>query len=220
MKEIDFIPEWYKASRKRKQRYIRQYTLIGTMFAVMMLWSFVVGGQIQSAGAQVQEIETAMQNRTQWIEEAAVLEQEIRSMQSKSKLLEAISPRTPLSAVVGELSYLVPKDIILSKISMVNELIQKEEKTDTVNSRAIVKVGGSTDETSKPSFAGHPSRMKILISGIAAKPSDAAGMISHFENSDYFDEVVLMFSRPKRIREQNVTEFEIRCYVADYRVVQ
>lgn len=220
MKEIDFIPEWYKANRKRRQRYIRQYTLIGTLFALMVIWSFIVGGHIRTVRAEVTEIETAMQKGKQWVEEAATLEQDVALMRMKTTLLEDITPRTAVSAIIGELSYLIQKDIVLTELSMVNEPIQKEQPTDVVTTAAVVQVGTQSDASGKPSVIGRPSRVRVLLSGIAAAQSDAAGLIARLENSDYFDEVSLVFSRPKKLKENTVTEFKIRCYVADYRVIQ
>ena len=42
MNEIDFIPQWYKAGRERKQRYIRQYALMATLFTLMLGWGFFI----------------------------------------------------------------------------------------------------------------------------------------------------------------------------------
>jgi hypothetical protein len=35
MKEIDFLPEWYKNGRRRRMRYRTQYAVLGCIFVVM-----------------------------------------------------------------------------------------------------------------------------------------------------------------------------------------
>nr|MBC8379068.1 hypothetical protein [Planctomycetota bacterium] len=51
MKEIDFIPEWYKASQNRMKRYHRQYILLASLLTIMMAWSFIIGGYIEKVRA-------------------------------------------------------------------------------------------------------------------------------------------------------------------------
>jgi hypothetical protein len=52
MKEIDFIPQWYKAGRERKRRCIRQYTLMAAVFTVMVGWGFIVDSHISRVSAE------------------------------------------------------------------------------------------------------------------------------------------------------------------------
>lgn len=220
MKEIDFIPDWYKANCRRRRRYVRQYSLMGVLFAATMLWSFMMGQYIQHAGAQVQEVETALLKKTQWIDEAALLQQEIAIMESRKTLLEDITPRTPMSAIVGELSYLIPNDVVLTNLSLTADVLQKKPSKGAVHSVAVVQVDTNSKDSEISEVAGLPSRMKIILSGIAAKPANAAGLISRLEHSHYFEEVDLVFSKPKKIKTYTVTEFEISCYVADYKIVE
>jgi hypothetical protein len=36
MKEIDFLPEWYRDGKRRESHYRTQYLAIGCLFAVMV----------------------------------------------------------------------------------------------------------------------------------------------------------------------------------------
>lgn len=219
MKEIDFIPDWYKADCRRRRRYVRQYMLIAILFAVTMLWSFMMGQYISKASAQVQEVETAILSRTQWIDQATELEQEIARMQSNSTLLEDISPRTQISAMIGELSYLIRENIVLGELSISKDPLQTDGPKEKVTSSAVVQVGPVKETSKKTEIVGSPSRLKVIISGIAAQQADAAGLISRMELSPYFEDVDLVFSRPQKIKDNDVAEFEIRCYVADYQII-
>ena len=77
-------------------------------------------------------------------------------------------------------------------------------------------------------------RFKVVISGVAADASDVAALICRLEDSPYFFQVVLSFSRsaelkvesilpasggtPKAGADITVSEFEIHCDLGNYRL--
>jgi len=216
MKEIDFIPQWYKAGRERKQRYIRQYALMAVMLTLMLGWGFVINGHVSCVSAEVEEIQTAFEKGRIRAEQATLLKNKIAEMKEKTTLLDKIASRTTTTAILGELSYLVGENVILSKLSLQNELIQNSERKNTFASAAIVHVGGSQKNDQDDVIPLTPSHCKVVLTGIAARPADAALLIARLEQTDYFDRVFLVYSKPKKVKDKDVTEFEIRCFVADY----
>jgi hypothetical protein len=216
MKEIDFIPEWYKADQIRKRRYARQYTIIAVTVAVMMVWSFIVGRHVNRVSAEVQDITAAVAVNRDKVVQTQLLQSEIAEMKQKADMLDTINPRTNITAILGELAYLIQDEIILNRLSLTNEPVE-ELKTVAPVSGAVVQVGGAK-ERQNAVVSETPSRVKVTLSGIAARPADAAALITSLEQADYFQEVALMFSRPQKFRDKDVTEFEMCCYVADYRI--
>ena len=216
MKEIDFIPQWYKADRERKRRYIRHYALIAILFTLMVGWGFTINGHVSRVSAEVEEIRTAFEKGRLRGEQATHLESRIAQMIQKTTLLDKIEPRTKKTAILGELSYLIDENVILSKLSLQNELIQNVEKKGTSASAAVVRVSGSQKNDQDAVIPASPSHCKVVLTGIAARPADAALLIARLEQTDYFDRVFLVYSKPKKVKDKNVTEFEVRCFVADY----
>ncbi|MHC5098031.1 MAG: PilN domain-containing protein [Planctomycetota bacterium] len=219
MKEIDFIPQWYKAGRERKQRYIRRYVLMAALFTLMLGWGFVVNGHISHVSAEVQEIQTAFEKGQIRSEQAAGLQVRIAEMKEKATLLDKIESRTKMTAILGELSYLIGENVILSNLSLQNELIRDPGKKNASASAAVVQVGGSQKDDQDDVVPASPSHCKVVLTGIAARPADAALLIARLEKTEYFDGVFLVYSKPEKIKDKDVTKFEIRCFVADYRHV-
>jgi hypothetical protein len=216
MNEIDFIPQWYKAGRERKQRYIRQYTLMATLFTLMLGWGFVINGHISHVSAEVEEIQTAFEKGRARSEQASDLKARIAEMEEKTTLLDKIQSRTPMTAILGEVSYLIGENVILSALSLQNELIRDPGKKGAFASAAVVRVGGSQKDDQDDVVPVSPSHYKMVLTGIAARPADAALLIARLEQTEYFDGVFLVYSKPKKVKDKDVTEFEIRCFVADY----
>ena len=214
MKEIDFIPEWYREGRKRKRCCIRRYTLMAVMFALMMMWGAVINGHIAQVSAEVEEIQTSFQKTRMQGERAIQLKNQITEMRERTMLLDKIESRTKMTAILGELSHLINENVMLSKLSLQNEVIPNPDREGAA--AAVVYTGGfqrSSQDDVLPLSSFH---CKVVLTGIAASPADAAMLISRLEKADYFNQVSLVFSRPREFEDKDVTEFEIRCYVADY----
>jgi len=218
MKDIDFIPEWYKANQNRKRRYHRQYILLASLLVVMMSWSFFIGQYVDRVHADVEDIQTIFETGKAKVEEGVRLQSEIASLQHQVRILDAATPRTNISAIIAELSYLIQDDIILSKLSFNNEEIKLDHEASSGPSGSIVQINASPQGNKASGVSLDPKRTRVVLTGIAAKPADAAALISRLEQSDYFQQVLPVYTKAKKIKEHDVTEFEIRCFVADYKI--
>ena len=216
MKEIDFIPQWYKAGRERKRRCVRHYSLMAVLFTLMVGWGFVINGHVSRVSAEVEEIHTAFEKGRLRGEQVNLLESRITEMKEKTTFLDKIASRTKVTAILGELSYLIGENVILSNLSLQNELIQNSVRKNAFASAAVVRVSGSKKDDQDVVIPASPSHCKVVLTGIAARPVDAASLIARLEQTDYFNQVSLIYSKPKKVKDQDVTEFEIRCFVADY----
>ena len=218
MKDIDFIPEWYKANQNRKRRYHRQYILLASLLAVMMGWSFFVGQYIERVRADVEDAQTVFEKGKAKVDEGIRLQSEIASLQHEIHILDATTPRTHVSAVIAELSFLIRDNIILSRLSFSDEEIELDNEQPSTPAGVVVQVGSFSRGNKTSEVSLEPKRTKVILTGIAGRPADAATLISRLEQSDYFREVLPVYTKAKKVKEFDVTEFEIRCFVADYKI--
>lgn len=219
MREIDFIPDWYAMDRIRKRRNVRHGSLIVTLFAVMMVWSFIVGKHVRHVSAEAEDLRIAFEKSKESIDRVQVLNEEIALLNQKSSLLDSITPRTKVTSIIGEISHLIQDSVILSKLSFRYDPIESPIRDHRSTPMAVVQVKGNTKNQDK-AVSTTPSRLKVVFSGVASQQAAAASLIARLEDSPYFDQVALVYSKPKEIQTQDVTEFEISCIVADYRIVK
>jgi len=57
MKEIDFLPTWYRSSRRRQISYRTQYAGLVGIFVVMMVWNFIATHLLSKATAKLAQAE-------------------------------------------------------------------------------------------------------------------------------------------------------------------
>ncbi|MCK5172521.1 MAG: hypothetical protein KAR47_03970 [Planctomycetes bacterium] len=211
MKEIDFIPEWYKTGKRRKVNYHRQYAVIGVVFLFMMVWSFAAGRSLAAAKAQIGWIENFLSANSSVGAEYNSLQAELASLRGKTDVLEKLDNRTDISSIIAELAFLTGDNIVLGSLDL-----HVEKFHDPAANKArqgIVLVGRSekADLVIEEDMV-----LKVVVAGVAANASNVAQLISRLESSSYFCRIIPGFSRTKEIKESMVTEFEISCYVANF----
>lgn len=217
MKELDFLPNWYRDDRQRILRRHRHYVLFGLVVVLLAGWSIIVGRSVSNLKAQTQQIQTALEKGQQTLLSTLEKELQIETLGRQAVILETLTPRTAISAVLGELAFCVNKQIIYSKVSLVLEPIEDTRPKAAPATGGVVRLAAA-----KPAQASampdSPQRIRVTLTGIAAGGADVARLIERLETSDYFESVSPGFSRAKKVGSRDVTEFEITCWVADYAV--
>jgi len=243
MKEIDFLPEWYKSGKRRQTGYRAQYIALGGIFAVMMMWSFVTTRSISKAKGEFVQAAARQAQAENASRESAGLKGEIMSLQKKAGTIKQIDSKIDVASVLAEMSFLIDKKVALSKVEFIAEKFVDKQGAQPNNS-SMVRVA-----LPKFNAKGAPLgdvRFKVVICGMAADASDTAALICKLEDSPYFCQVVPSFSRNTEVKAANypllasgtnagekardaqrdvresdksvwVSEFEISCYLANYR---
>lgn len=212
MKEIDFIPEWYKTGQRKKISYYRQYALVTFLFVGLSAWSFIAGAITSRAEARVSAQSERLETAKPLTEHYASIKQEIEELRDRTRILERIRPKAEISSIIAELSHLVDEGIVLSSLSISNN----QPGPDSVISRPeAVTVFPNTAQT-KDVLPSPNTITSITINGIAAQASDVATLISRLEQSQYFCRIMPGYSRNKKVGKILATEFEIKCTVANF----
>jgi Tfp pilus assembly protein PilN len=249
MKEIDFLPEWYKSGRRRQVSYRTQYIAIGGIFVVMMVWSFTTTSSISKARAQVAQMAASQAQAEKVSAELAGIENKIRVLRQNEESIEQIDSRIDVASVLAEISYLIDERIVLQKVELSGEKFAGEQAVKNSSSTGtVVRVVKAKSKNTQGLPFGNV-RFKVVLAGVAADASDVAVLMCKLEDSPYFCQVVLSFSRgDAKVRidstsslnrettagrgkeesknlaketagrsEIQVNEFEINCYLANYR---
>jgi len=212
MKEIDFIPEWYRTGQKRMVSYHRQYVLIAFLFVALLSWSHFAGAFVSRAQARVEATESLLKIEEPLLQAYNRTKAGVADLQGSVRIIARVRPRVDVSHVIAELSHLVSDQIVLSRIDVRSEAL----KSSPAAARKHVVTIASQGDRGSSVLPEESIRSKVVIVGIAAEASDVASLISKLEESPWFCRVIPGYSRSKKIKDVVVTEFEIGCYVANY----
>ena len=212
MKEIDFIPEWYRTCQKRMVSYHRQYVLIAFLLVALLVWSHAAGSFVSRAKARVDQTDDLLKIEEPLSQTYHEIKAGVADLQTNAGVLERVRLRVDLSHVIAELSHLISGRIVLGKIGVCSEALQFAPSAEKKHIVSIVAQSGQTSSA----LPQENIRSKVTIVGIAAEASDVASLISKLEESPWFCRIIPGYSRSKKIKDVVITEFEIGCYVANY----
>jgi hypothetical protein len=209
MKEIDFLPSWYRNSRRRSIGYKWQYGIITVAFVLMAGWSFIAGRIVNSTTASVANvnIEQTLSN------EIEKVNTEIAELQAKAQLLEKCSTNVKLSSIIAELSHLIESDIVLKSLQINSENASVVLADNTGPRTVINRNSGNNSGTLEDDEV-----YKIVIIGVAKTSEEVANLLFNLEKSSYFTTVIMEFSQNVKVKDFYVTEFKLSCYLANYKI--
>lgn len=222
MKEIDFLPSWYKSDRRQQISYRTQYIALGGIFVAMLLCNFVATVSISRATKKLAEDELKAATAKDISREFTDIKTTVTELQKKGKVLERIDSKVDVASVLAELSFLIDKKIVLSKVELVAEKLG-DWAPEQPGRGPVIKAAGSNFVGKGRAPLGDV-RFKVVLSGVAADASEVAELTCRLEESAYFRHVYPLFSRSVKIKaggntagdSLQVTEFEISCNLANY----
>lgn len=207
MKEIDFLPEWYKQGRVEQRKHREFYVAMGLIVIIMAVWSIFANGRVVAARARNTSLANARLMQARFEEEYFTTEKECEELKAKAAILKSVESRISVSDVIAEITYLLGDKVVMKKLEIRTEPLEKINKTEGVR---------IASETASSPLA-KDEKFKVIIGGFAPDAGKVAEIINRLEQSDYFFKVVPFFSRNVKIGEYQVSEFEISFYIANYK---
>jgi hypothetical protein len=210
MKEIDFLPEWYKQGRLQQRKHRDFYIALGLIVFIMVAWSIFANGRVALVKARNTTLRNAKLIQERSETEYNQADGEYRQLKSRHKILDSVKSHIVVSNAIAELTHLLDSSIILKKLEIKAELIP--EQSGKTGIKVISTAGGQSKSPEKK------VRFRITLTGLAGDAAQVAEVINKLERSDYFFQIVPGFSRNTTMGQYQASEFEITCYLANYRL--
>jgi hypothetical protein len=234
MKEIDFLPKWYKSGRRRQLSYGTQYIALTCIFGAMMVWNFASLNSISKATAKLAQMASEQSKVKNTSKEFTKIKNELAELQKKARILGDIDPKIDVANVLAEMSFLIGEKIVLSKVEFIAEEFIDKQPSRTSGGSVVRVVRAELDR--RRGLPLGSVRFKVVINGIAADSSDVAALVCKLEDSPYYCLVYPSISRNRTMQmpansamnrraetktalvagDFQVSEFEISCYLANY----
>lgn len=214
MKEIDFLPSWYISGRRRQMSYQTQYAVILCVLLAMAGWSFYTARSVSSAQASMGFTASQRDEIVGKVREFAQIRTRMAETARQATTLENLDTRIPTAEIIAEISYLIDTRIVLRELKI--EAVPFETPSASQSSGTAVRLAREAPRAAAGTIEG-PARCKVVIRGMAAEAGDVASLICKLEASAFFMDVIPCFSRTKEFRQRQVTEFEIGCFLENYK---
>jgi len=138
VKEIDFLPEWYKSGKRRQIGYRAQYAVLGGMLVVMVVWSLVATYLVSKTGRELAAAQPKQWEAELVSQEFARIQSQVTKLQKKADIIAGIDSKINVANVLAELSFLIDEKVVLSRVEMVAERFVEDK--GATGRRASVRV--------------------------------------------------------------------------------
>jgi len=238
MKEIDFLPEWYKEGKRRQHRLRRQCLGLAVVFLVMISYNVTSVHRIARASGALRRLEGKRVEAESIFHEFNAVTGDLNKVHTKADLIQRIDSKINVAAVLAEMSHIIGETVVLSRAELKAEPFSDDEKVSRT-AESGVRPAADRNDASRESLAGNV-RFRIVLSGVAVSPADVAALVRRLDDSSYFHRVYASFWRNGKVQisvgstpaspkpqaaaasagqgeSLDVTEFEVVCYLANYR---
>jgi len=241
MREIDFLPEWYKEGQRRQIHMRRQYGVLALIFLGMMAYNVTVTQKTARATAELARFEEERVQAENALHEFNVTTKALSEVQTKANLINRIDSKIDVAALLAEMSHVIGETVVLSRVECISEPLPGKNQGQTAGEsgvRTADQAGGPGKRVSLGDV-----RFKIVLAGVAASPADVAALVCRLDDSAYFRQVYPSFSRntevsvpagnarahiqgkdggstAQKTEAIETSEFEITCYLANYEEIE
>jgi hypothetical protein len=238
VREFDFLPEWYKQGQRRQSHMRKQYIALVAIFLAMMAFNVTATHRASTVAAELVRLEGQRVYAEGVTHEFNRIIRRLNELKTKASLIGRIDPRIDVAAILAELSHVIGEPVVLNRVELIAEPMPCGERKEQAKTQMMIRVvGRTTGLDTGPALGG--VRFRVVLAGVAAHPAHVADLVCKLDESPYFQQVSLSFSRGTRIEVGegaagasqagrraakpaemlDVTEFEIVCYLANYEEV-
>lgn len=241
MKEIDFLPEWYKEGKRQRQHVRRQYIVLAVAFMAMISYNVTATHRITRAGAELAGLEDKRVKAEIACQEFNAITKDLSQVREKAALIERIDSKINMAAVLAEMSHILGETVVLSRVELVAESLADDDEGPHTSDTGV-RVADGKKGAPKETRVGNV-RFRIVLTGVAVSPADVAALVQRLDDSSYFDRVHASFWRSGKVQVSagpvkaepkaqtgaapagqpetlDVTEFEVVCCLANYKEIE
>jgi len=233
VRDLDFLPDWYKDRKKSHSRVRKQYIALVAVFLLMMTFNLTAlhrAGRVAAGVARCQEQRVQAEAT---VHEFNLITRELSQIKAKADLVRRIDTRIDVAPILAEISHIVDDSVVLSRIEFIGEPISPSEEPARVKAPVALPVAAA--DTRRESML-EASTLRVVLAGIASQSSQVADLVYRLDRSAYFRQVrpssygraKIQLGGPTAIPVEmgtvradspgmmDVTSFEITCVLANY----
>jgi Tfp pilus assembly protein PilN len=196
MRELEFLPEWYPQSRRRKRIVLLQGYMTLLLAGGLIVWLFLAQRNTQSKAATLAGINSqilqAHQEMHQLEEQVALKGQLLVQRRIVDKLGMPVEMSRLLDAI-GE--------ALTPQMGVTDLSFDTQEQLKVATSPGVARVPPQGDNIDR--------RLHVRLDGVAPTDNDVANFLTVLSRVPFFDDVAMSYSRDQTENGHLMRDFEV-----------
>lgn len=193
MREIEFLPDWYPVTRRRRRLVMLQGWLMVVIAAGMGSWMLLKDRNIARDEKALAAINAQVMQTDAQLAEMDKLEAMRRQWRKQDQILSRLGLYVEACSMVQTIDSLMPR-----QMSLVGIQLDNEEKADT-----------SVVNLAKGAEVPVDRRLKVRVAGVCPTDVDLANFMTQLTTVPFFEQVSITFAREKSENNHLMREFEV-----------
>lgn len=191
MRELEFLPPWYPAIRRRRRQTLLQLWLTGLIAISLCVWQLMAQRNIERKEHQAESFVTDLsQTRAtlKALEEQASLKQKL---QVQDEMLARIGTHIEAARMFNAIDKAMPKEM-----SLISATLETDETTPT-------KTDGGKGAPK------NDRRLKVRLEAVAPTQLDLANFLAGLTNVPFFEDVAPTWAKDQIQNDHLMRRFEV-----------
>jgi hypothetical protein len=213
MREVEFLPAWYPAYRRRRALVVTQTWATAVLIGAIGLGGVAAHQRVMAYESESRQLREEMQRthaELKLLGEQLDLQDALRQQQ---RILAEVGLQVDVTRLLAELEGRMGPDVALLEFAAdTEETVRRAERpapgvaqatTDNSSGRAGVKSANPSIESSVD------RKLKIRLVGVAPSDVDVANLLAGLTNKPLFDQVAMNYARERVSAGRVMREFEL-----------
>jgi Tfp pilus assembly protein PilN len=192
MHDLEFLPDWYPQTRRRRRLVLLQGWLTLVVLFGLGAWVLLAERNIAVAEDSLRALKGQLSQTDAQLAEMDKLDVMRKQLSQQNQIISRIGNYVEACSMVHRIDALMPRQMSLTGVRLENE-----EKVD--NSAASALKGDQAIDR----------RLKVTIQGVCPTDVDLANFMTQLAAEKYFDQVNITYAREKSENNHVMREFEI-----------
>jgi Tfp pilus assembly protein PilN len=196
MRELEFLPEWYPQSRRRKRLLLLQGYMTLLVVARLITWCLLTQRNTLAAAATVADLNRQI---SQTHQEMHQLEEQV-ALKNQLLIQRQIGEKLGLPVEMSRLLYTLDHNLP-PQMSLTDLSFDTQEQLKVANTLAAARVATQGDNIDR--------RLHVRLDGVAPTDDDVANFLTGLARVPFFDDVAMNYSRDGTQNGRVMREFEV-----------
>ncbi len=196
MRDLEFLPEWYPQTRRRRRLVVLQGWLTVLMVLGMGAYLFLVDGNIASDERSLASLKDQIKTTDSQLAEMDKLDTLRRQLSQQTQILTRLGFYVEACTMVHTLDSIMPRQMSLIGLHFDNE--EKADPSALVAARADAQVD---------------RKLKVRLQGVCPTDVDLANFMTQLSAVPFFEAVNITYAREKSDTNHVMREFEVTFFI-------